>query len=155
MTSTQMTVQKIWMVFLFFLWNSIRCSNIDIMLDVVQKRKIRNVAYNRVTLIVLVIITLFFLHSTWNVYQKKSESEQAMKVSAQNLATLEARDADLQAKMQSLQTDAGIEAEIRSKFNVAKAGENIVVVVDNTATTTPPSEPSGFWAKLKDLFVRH
>ncbi len=122
------------------------------MLDFQQKRKIRSFAYNKFTLIALFILVLIFLHSTWVIYQKEQESQRLKNISEQHLEELKYRNTDLEARMERLQTDSGIEEEIRSKFTVAKEGENMVVVVDdqNAATTSP--QPVGFWQKLKAIF---
>jgi uncharacterized membrane protein YhiD involved in acid resistance len=125
------------------------------MLDISQKRKIRGIMYHKATLITLFILVLLFAHSTWSVYQKKRASEELKNVSLQNVATLLARDKELKNKIQGLQTEPGIEAEIRSKFTVAKNGENMVVVVEDTSTTTGEemSDP-GFWQKIWDFLFK-
>lgn len=123
------------------------------MLDISQKRKIRSVMYHKATLITLFILVLLFAHSTWVVYQKKRVSEELKNGSLQTVAVLEARDAELKSRINRLQTEPGIEEEIRSKFTVAKNGENMVVVVEDTtptASTTPPN-PS-FWQKIWHFF---
>ena len=122
------------------------------MLDIQQKRKARSVAYHPVTLVILTILVLFFAHSTWAVWQKKQESEQMKNISAANLADLQARDAELKADIANLQTDNGIEAEIRSKFNVAKAGENMVVVVNTDNPVTSTATSTSFWQNLMHVF---
>jgi hypothetical protein len=50
-----------------------------------------------------------------------------------------------------LETDIGIEDEIRSKYRVARPGESVALIVDDTdekseATTTATS--TGFWNKV-------
>ena len=119
------------------------------MLDISQKRKIRSVMYHKATLATLFILVLLFAHSTWVVYQKKEKSEELKNISRQNVATLEARDAELKQRIQTLQTEPGIEAEIRSKFTVAKDGENMVVVVDGAPATTSTTTPTdSFFQKI-------
>ena len=85
------------------------------MFDFGQKRKVRNIIYHRATLVTLSIIVLFFIHSTFVVYQKKRESEEAKNISTQNVSKLYARDLELKSRIERLQTDSGIEEEIRSK----------------------------------------
>ena len=124
------------------------------MLDFQQKRKIRAVMYHPATLVVLGLLVLIFAHSTWTVWQKKVESDKMKRISMQNVAGLESRDADIQAKIERLGTDPGIEEEIRSKFSVAKANEAMVIVVDDkTATTTTPP-PQSVWQKMWRFFIK-
>lgn len=125
----------------------------NIMLDIQQKRKIRGVAYHRVTIGVLFLFTLVAIHSTWVVYEKKVESEKLKYLAMKRVSDLESRDVDLQNKMDRLGTSVGIEEEIRAKFSVAKENENMVIVVDESkikATTT--SSNGGFWKKIKSIF---
>lgn len=124
------------------------------MLDFQQKRKIRNMAYNRTTLIVLFILVLILGHSTWGVYSKKRSSERMKNVSFKNVEELRKKNKELTYKIERLDTVSGIEEEIRLKYNVAKDGESVVVIVDNekkeVATTTTEAN---LWQKIKNIFV--
>lgn len=123
------------------------------MLDFHQKRKVRAVMYHRATLIILSILVLLSIHSVWSVYQKKSISEQAKNVALKHTEELRSREGELQANIGRLKIDTGVEEEIRSKFTVAKDGENMVVVVDDLKVGTSSSYTS-FWQKIKDFFTR-
>ncbi len=122
------------------------------MLDIQQKRKLRAVMYHKYTLVVLSLVLVFFIHSTWVVYAKKIESENLVVLSKDRLHSLKSREEDLTNKIDRLNTEAGIEEEIRSKFSVTKDNENMVVVVQDkenqTSTTTPKI---GFWQKIKNF----
>ena len=63
---------------------------------------------------------------------------------------LESRRNTLQANLNSLQTERGQEAAIRTAFGVARPGEEVIVVVP-PATTTPPAPPS-WWQRLLGWF---
>ena len=125
------------------------------MLDFQQKRKLRAVMYHKAILVLLAILVLFFIHSTWVVYQKKRTSEKVMLASSQSLSDLKARETELESRINRLNTPAGLEEEIRSKFTVAKENEAMVIVVDddnkNMSTT---SQKLGFWQKIWNLFSR-
>ncbi len=125
------------------------------MIDFQQKRKIRFVAYHKVTLVILFIIVLIFAHSTWVVFQKKRESEAMKNISMKATEELRQRDADLKSKIERLGTASGVEEEIRSKFNVVKNNENMVVIVDDQSSTTQTVIlPVGFWGKIFDFFAK-
>lgn len=124
------------------------------MIDFQQKRKIRSVAYHKATLIILSILVLIFAHSVWGVYQKKRESEEMKNISLQNTKELRLRDEDLKMKIERLGTQTGVEEEIRSKFNVVKDGEKIVVIVeDQSSGLSASSSVTGFWQKIWDFFI--
>ena len=109
--------------------------------------------YHRLTLGLLVCVTVVVAHSTWNVYRKKQESEQMRGISQKQVDELQSRDLELQAQIERLSTTPGVEEEIRSKFSVAKNGENMVVVVPTTysASTTTMPGPT-FWQKVWHFF---
>ncbi len=99
------------------------------MLDIQQKRKFRNVIYHRITLVVLFVLVVLALHSTWKVYLKKRESLMMKEASITRLTELNVRSEELESKIKKLGTTSGIEEEIRSKFSVAKSDENMVIIV--------------------------
>jgi cell division protein FtsN len=122
------------------------------MLDSQQKRKINKVLYHKVTLVILGVVVLLILHSTWVVYQKKLESDDLKNISLKYKDGLEIRETELQNQINRLETEAGKEAEIRSKFSVAKERENIVVVVNEDVQNVPTTTKKNLWQKFVDLF---
>ncbi len=124
------------------------------MLDIVQKRKVRSVMYHRVTLALLILVVLVAFHSTWVVWQKKRESEKMKNISLAQVESLRQRNLELNSKIERLGTTPGVEEEIRSKFSVVKDKEKMVIIVDeensNTATT---SQSKGFWRKILGFFT--
>ena len=125
------------------------------MLDFQQKRKIRSIAYHKVTLVILSILTLVFIHSVWIVYQKKHQSEVMKNISLQNTEELRLRDKDLKLKIENLETSIGIEEEIRLKFNVVKENEKMVVIVEGKSSgSSTTSSKTSFWQKIIYFFVK-
>lgn len=123
------------------------------MLDIQQKRRFRNIIYHRVTLIILFIIVVLVLHSTWRVYLKKEESVKLKETSSARLSELESRNVELDAKISKLNTTSGIEEEIRTKYSVAKDNENMVIIVrEEESTTTGLTAKRGFWSRVLDIF---
>ena len=124
------------------------------MLEFQQKRKIRKILYSPVSLIVLAVIAVVLVRGAWNVYEKESSSGDYLDQARTELAKVTATQQDLAASVAELQTQQGIEADIRHKFRVVKPGEQIAVIVDGpasdsavVATSTP-----GFWARLFSFF---
>ncbi len=123
------------------------------MFDIQQKRRFRSFIYNRVTLGFLFVLVIIMLHSTWKVYLKKRESVSMRDSSTVRLQELESRNEELDLKIKKLSTTSGVEEEIRSKFSVAKDRENMVIVVrEESGTSTEAGETTGFWSKFKALF---
>lgn len=124
------------------------------MLDFQQKRKIRSVAYNRITLVVLFLFLLFIARSTWMVFRKEQISSDMKNISQKNVEELRLREKELTSKIDRLATTPGIEEEIRLKFNVVKEGENMVVVVPNEESEASTTDQDvSLWQKIKNFFV--
>lgn len=125
----------------------------NIMLDIQQKRKLRSFMYNKFTLLTLFILVIVSVHSAWVVYDKKMESESLMNRSKQRVDELRKREEDLNQKIERLDTEVGIEEEIRSKFSVTKENENMVIVVpkEEKIATSAPMKIT-IWAKLMSYF---
>ncbi len=123
------------------------------MLDFQQKRKARSIAYNKITIVILIMLVLVGARSTWLVYQKKVSSEEMKNESLKNVENLRLRDEELKQKIDRLKTKEGIEEEIRLKYNVVKEEENMVVVVEDEKTeVATTSSKVSFWQKFMNLF---
>jgi cell division protein FtsB len=123
------------------------------MLDFQQKWKAKTFLYSRGVRIFLVVIALYSLYSTYTVYKKKQESAQDVIKAEQQLIALSAKNTVLLEDIDRLQTEEGLEAEIRSKYSVAKGSEHVVVLVEEervAASTT--IEKKSRWAKIKGFF---
>ncbi len=123
------------------------------MLDPVQKRKLKGFLYHKTTLLCLLLLVLYALYSTFSVVIKQRESERLLSISAEQLEKLEKRHADIQYKIDNLGTTAGLEAEIRSRFSMAKEGENVAIIVTekkDEAVPTPPAKT--FWERFLSIW---
>lgn len=127
------------------------------MLEYQQKRKLKKRIYSPITLVALLIICIYLIYATWNIYTKHRTSAREVSRSETELKELEARQANLQNEIDLLHTTAGVEGEIREKFNVAKPGENTIIIVDQSNTTTTSFRTSFFgniWHTVTGLFGR-
>lgn len=123
------------------------------MLDFQQKRKLRAFIYNKITLSIFFVVVLILLFSTFNVWRKKVESQKLTEASELKVSELEARKVFIDDQIVKLNTEEGVEEEIRSKFSVAKEGEKVVVVVnDNTEDNTKIETDKSLWQKFLNLF---
>lgn len=119
-----------------------------------QKQKMKRMIYSRVSLVILIFIFVIISRATWNVYTKERETGKKAETAQIELAELRDRKEALTANIAKLQSEEGIEQQIRENFHMAKPGENLVVFV-NDATQTP-AEPegviSGLWRHIKGVF---
>lgn len=121
-----------------------------------EQKKFHQILYSRPTFILLAVLLLVTLNSTWNIYEKASLAREQKNRLEKELSDLKTRKLELEAKILNLKTERGLEEEIRSRFNVAKQGESVVVVVDPTfpegTSTQNESGISGLWHKFLRLF---
>ena len=118
-----------------------------------EKKRVKNLLYSRVTIVILFILILFFAHATWGVYKKERESA-ANVVRAQNeLKRITDREALLNSEIARLNTEDGIEEEIRTKYGVAKPGEQVLIITETEKpTTTPIIEEKSWWQNFLGWF---
>ena len=113
-----------------------------------QKRKIRRMLYSPLSLIILSIILFFIAKGSFGVYQKYSLSKNELNNSEKELSTLQEKKDNIFAKVEKLETETGIEREIRSKFDVAREGEKMIVIVEDKVKEESVEEEKGFFGNF-------
>jgi len=120
------------------------------MFDFYEKRKMRNIVYSKPALVLLGIIMLAFVYSVYGAIQKERETRVVREQRESVLNELHEREEVLQKEIDRLNTEKGVESEIRSKFEVAKEGEEVIVIVEAPEEEEEfiPQEEKGFFKKL-------
>lgn len=126
------------------------------MQDFRKKRAFKRRLYSKLVLIVLLLIFIFVLRGTWDIYQKSQVSKEKLERTQAEFEQVEAKRVNLEADIARLETETGIEAEIRSKFDVAREGEHVIVLVEGDEVV-PSVEPKpeglrGFFTTLFSWF---
>ena len=101
------------------------------MFDFHEKRKIRRVVYSKVFIGFLFLLTLVIGRS---VYERAVvEREMALKLQGrtEELESIKTRAALLESNVEHLKNERGIEEELRNRFDVARDGEKVVVILDD------------------------
>lgn len=123
-------------------------------MDFEQKRKLKRYLYSKPALVVLTLIFLFVAKATWNVYDKVEISQDNLSMAERELDKLKVRKEALASQIEYLQSEQGVEAEIRQKFRLVKEGEEIAVIIDDDITlpTASTTENKSLWQSFKGLF---
>jgi len=100
------------------------------MLQFYQQQSWRGLLRSPLALIILVLICLFMARVVFDRYTIASEMAAREAESEAELRVLEERKAKLQEKVDYLSNDRGIEAEMRRNFDVAREGEQVVIILD-------------------------
>lgn len=138
------------------------------MFDFHEKRKIRSILYSKPVIGVLFALSILLSFSVYNRYSIAEEMQHKLDAKRSELEALTVRAESLDSKVKYLEDERGIEEELRNRFDVAKEGEQVVILLDdrkvktdteksaldqNTATTEATTTEKSFFGKL--LFWRN
>lgn len=98
-----------------------------------EKRKFKKIIYSVWLQAILGIIFLALVFPTVKVYKKSRISVQKSAEIKEEIAKLEKRNVELAAEAARLESESGKEGEIRKRFDVAKPGEKILVIIDKNS----------------------
>jgi cell division protein FtsB len=121
------------------------------MLDYKQKRVIRSVIFSYPTLGVLLAIVALLSVSVFQRFTIEREMAGRREAAEAELELLKQRAAAIEAQVEYLEEERGLEAEIRGRFDVVKTGEEVVVILDDPKEETqvpPPPPPPKPWYKF-------
>ena len=97
--------------------------------------------HSRMALGLALLLCVGMVHIVYGRYVIQQEMEMKEAEAQARLDTLQARKAELEKKVQYLSNDRGIEAEMRRNFDVARPGEQVVIIVDREASSTDEPLP--------------
>ena len=108
-------------------------------------------------LILILFILVIFARGAWRALEKERESSSMVTELEAKAAQLEARKADLEMKITRLNTEEGIDEELKSKYNVSTEGEQFAVLVEPKENQgindiSPSVWYEKWWNSLKSLF---
>ena len=123
------------------------------MADFYSHKKTRMFLYSPWFLTALGLASLFFLYSAFGTMQKSTETAKNKKLAESQLASLASDEIRLRSDIESLKTEEGLEKVIRSRFNVTKEGEGVILVVDAPVPAEAVSEKTGGFVNFfKNIF---
>ena len=121
-----------------------------------ERKKLRKILYSKVSLAVLLVILFAVGQGLWRIQEKVTIARAERDLAARSFADLQSRTEELQASLARLKSDSGIEEEVRQKFTVARPGEEVVVVVDESAKkgkNGEAMEKRSIWEHIQSFFA--
>lgn len=109
------------------------------MFDFHEKRKIRSIFYSRPAIAFLILVTCALSFSVYNRYTVAKDMKMKLIERENILKDMKQRAEVLDAQVKYLQDDRGVEEELRNRFDVAKEGEQVIILLD--AKEEPQPEP--------------
>ncbi len=127
------------------------------MFDFHEKRKIRRILYSKISILVVFLFAVLLSTAVYERYTVSKAIKEKLDERQAELYILEQRAEVIESKVEYLKDERGVEEELRNRFDVAKEGEQVVVLldrdderktsrqVDNSETE---EEKGGFFKKL-------
>lgn len=125
-----------------------------IMRNFQQKKGWRDVIESWPVIIFLGVILLGFAWGVLGFMGKMSATSENRKVATAKLAELENKKERLNTELAKLETEGGVEENIREKFGLAKEGEGLIVVVEDKNKVEIVVEEKGWFASLWDKWFK-
>lgn len=121
--------------------------------DFQQKGNIKKLLESWPVLILLFVLLIFFIFGVFRLFVKMRETAKNRRVTENKLSELSTTRDILSADINSLNTNKGLEENIREKFGLAKEGEGLIVVVeDKNMLDTEVESRNWLVSLLKKLF---
>lgn len=119
-----------------------------IMLEFQKKKRLRRFIYSPISLFLVAFAIMVVGRGTWSVFHKAKESKEKLHASVIELERLQKRAETLSTQLTSLNTDRGIEEELRDKYRVAKEGEQMIILLGDGKEEEKPVEEKKHWWQI-------
>jgi cell division protein FtsB len=106
-----------------------------------QKKKITEYLYSKPSIAVLIILACFLSVTVFQRFVVERDMAARKDAVEEDRELLMNRRGELKERVEYLSGDRGIEEEIRKHFDVAKDGEQVVIIVDKTEVKREESKP--------------
>lgn len=103
--------------------------------------------------LVLFLVLGILLNSVNNIFQKKKVAEETLVRMEKEAGDLKNRELILKESIAKLNTQEGLNFEIRKKLNVAQAGESVAVIVEEKLVATTSASHISSWQKFINFFT--
>ncbi|HAT68090.1 MAG: hypothetical protein A2481_02835 [Candidatus Yonathbacteria bacterium RIFOXYC2_FULL_47_9] len=126
------------------------------MLPFQERKKFRKILYSKASILMLFVGFMLVSRGAWSVHQKAKIARIERDESVRILAELQERNTALEVSLERLKSDKGIEDEVRQKYAVARPGEEVVVVVDESSKKGKNGDEAlqkSFWQRFISLFT--
>jgi len=106
-------------------------------------------------LVLLFCVLILFGYKIIDLIQKERETAYKKNLILDKIDSLQGRESSLSLDISKLETEEGKEEVIREKYQVAKEGEKMVIIVDEEnkgSSVTEEKTSHGFWNWVKKIF---
>jgi cell division protein FtsB len=126
------------------------------MFDFYEKRKLRGIIFSKITAGALFLAAGFLAVSAYDRFVAEQGTRERREERAAELMRAQQKAAALEAKVRWMESERGVEEAMREQFDVAKQGEEVIVIVDESlpadgkkSEVFPLPEEESFLKKLE------
>lgn len=109
-----------------------------------QQSFFSKVIHSRITTVVLILVIILLGRSVYERYMIEQEISQRRAEAEHIQQQLKERKDTLENKVQYLSNERGIESEMRRHFDMAREGEQVVIILDDEINTEKSGDTEGF-----------
>ena len=123
-----------------------------------RKRDFDKKLYSPISLVVLSIIAVLLIISTFKIYAKSRNARLKNEKTKAEVVELEKRRTEMEVEIAKTSTESGLEEELREKFNIKKPGEEVLTIMDKRPEDDKIDSGrergffNGIWEFLKNIF---
>lgn len=121
-----------------------------------RTRRLLRTAVRSVGALVLLVLAVVSVRAAWNMYQTFVQASTGEGETVLQLAALKEQEAGVEASIERLSTERGLEAEVRERYGLGKPGESKIAIVRDAGAgsgTDTTHKGSAFVRFLRSLFV--
>jgi cell division protein FtsB len=119
------------------------------------KKKNYKFWHSPIALFVIFCLLVLFTYKIVDLIKKERETSHKKELILEHIDSLKAKEESLKKNIIKLETEEGKEEIIREKYQVAKEGEKMVIIVDEEDKNSSVEEGGnshGFWNWIKKIF---
>ncbi len=106
-------------------------------------------------LLLLFLFLSFFIYSVINLIDREIDTSKKKEAILEEIEELKQKEQILNSNILKLKTEEGVEEIIREKYQVAKEGEKVIIIVDNDRDVNKKYQEEtrhSFWRWFCDIF---
>lgn len=122
-----------------------------------KKDTTRSFWYTPLGILGVFVLMIVLTQAAYGMYRKDREAVNAKNLSEEKYQELTLKREELAEELAKLDTEEGIDQAVRDRFDVAREGEGVVVIVDDQSSTITEKKSAlastaGFFGFFKNLF---
>lgn len=102
------------------------------MFDFYEKRKLRGIIFSKITAGAVFVVACLLSVSAYDRFVAEQGTRDKREERAAELARTKQKAAALESKVKWMESERGVEEAMREQFDVAKQGEEVIVIVDES-----------------------